>query len=335
MEFDQSSQPNFKVYKWRFVNLALLCACLMMVMFQSLVYAAIGNVTTKFYQVSYTSASFTALTLNIIAMLCSHPLGLLAAKLGYRETLIWCTFLNAFGACIKCFSIKRSFVILIIGQIFVTFAYPMILILISVMVTTWFNQSEFEAVQGITMSFVGWGWALSFLTPLIFKNTKNFLDVNEALNNLSVTLASITLIIFLFTLLLAKDKPNTPPSRAEQMLNDMDHHSYVVLFKNINFILLMISCGLLNAIDMSMFITLNQSVFDVFQNGYSVTTIAGVLLCFGGILGISYPVEVSIASGLTLACLNLMAILSVPLVSELITRFGAVKANLLLPFIGM
>ncbi|RWS07652.1 putative MFS-type transporter C09D4.1-like protein [Dinothrombium tinctorium] len=395
---------SFKAYKWRFVNLTFLCLAVFSSTFQAMLYAAIGNIITKFYNVSYTAVSFTMVVISLVEIFVSHIFGIITAKIGFGPTMMISAMLNAFGACVKCIAVERNFFpLLIFGQVFIAASVQFNFILIPFLGTSWFRQNELEIMQGIVYSCLPAGMVFSFLSLIVFKNVNTIYDINERFVYLSTLIAAVQVLIFFATLIFVKNKPPTPPSRAEQIRNEREAPSYTVVFKNLNYIILVITGSSLVVLEMGMFISLNQSLFDVYKEASAITVIAGILRCIGGIFGsmlaglalkkyskyrlifaleifllalsyvlftvglwvkmatliyistfiggitsvgsitvcmtfiveLTYPVKESVTAGVFYVFANSATVFIVPLVAYLISKFGAVKGNILLPAIGV
>ncbi|RWS14586.1 putative MFS-type transporter C09D4.1-like protein [Dinothrombium tinctorium] len=282
----ECSSISFRVYKRRYLNLLLLCLNLIITYFQQTIYTSIANVTAEYYAVSYTEVNLTSLSWDITAILFYYLCGKFIEIYGLQTSLIVSSFVNALSASIKCIALKRNLFWLLLTCQFVCAALNKLFVLsMSILAATWFKSSEFALVVGICEASIAVGISLTFLFPgLVFASEiRNAIAFRFSL--MTIIFAILVAIVYVLTLLLIKNKPPTPPCLAEQRRSTIEAQPTFTLFKNKNFILLVICIGLADGIFASINYTLNQSVLSKFSNGSNVVSIAGVIKSLSSIPG--------------------------------------------------
>ncbi|RWS02197.1 feline leukemia virus subgroup C receptor-related protein 2-like isoform X3 [Dinothrombium tinctorium] len=281
--FDNESP--YKVYNRRYLILILYCPLMILTSFQLLEYTSITNVIAKYYNVNAVAVYWTNILQNLCTVLFSPIIGKLIEKFGFRKSMIWSTFLVAFGAAIKCCAINRNmFWLLMMGQFFPCFLCTPIYSLSSILGALWFKPTEIAAVISLCNSSSILGMAITFLLPLVFKSD----SINETkfkLFSVSLLIMVSQAVIFLLTLLLVAEKPPTSPCRAEETRNKCETPKVADLLRNKNFVILIICSATSAASTQIVSISLNQSILSEFSNGRVVLSTAGVLFLVSGIPG--------------------------------------------------
>ncbi|RWS15879.1 putative MFS-type transporter -like protein [Dinothrombium tinctorium] len=290
-EYEERAERTilYTTYKKRFLILFITCLAIFISAYQQFEYVAIGNVIIKFYGTNYQVINWTYLMKALAILLVFIPFIFIANKFGFRNCLIMATFFNAIGANIKLMALNsKLFWLLMLGQSMPCSVGLLIAMIIPKMAGAWFRTDEVAMILGIRNAIYLGAAASAFLSPaLIFKEAKTKEEIKIGLFYISICVAIFTVLVFILSILFARDKPPSPPSHAEQSRsqNKFSFYDCLKLFKNRNFILLYICDALSNAIWVSVTLTLNQAVFSLFKNASNVLTISGVLNSFSSILG--------------------------------------------------
>ncbi|XP_057588618.1 feline leukemia virus subgroup C receptor-related protein 2-like [Hippopotamus amphibius kiboko] len=215
-------------------------------------YAAINNIFMSFYGVS----AFTIDWLSMCYMLTYIPLLLpvawLLEKFGLRTIALAGSALNCLGAWVKLGSLKpHLFPVTVLGQVICSVAHVFILGMPSRIASVWFGADEVSTACSVAVFGNQLGIAIGFLVPPIL--VPNIKDQDELAHHISIMfylVAGVAALLFILVIIIFKEKPKHPPSRAQSLSNalasrDASYLSSIIrLLKNRNFVLLVISYGL-------------------------------------------------------------------------------------------
>eukprot|EP00062_Callorhinchus_milii_P019238 gi/632973558/ref/XP_007903212.1/ PREDICTED: feline leukemia virus subgroup C receptor-related protein 1-like [Callorhinchus milii] len=137
------------------------------------------------------------------------------------------------------------------------------------------------------------GVAIGFLLPpVLVPNTMN--DTNLMASNIKIMFygtAIVSTVLFLLVIAVFKEKPPLPPSNAQALVLDslrVDYsykQSVINLFKNVPFILLLLSYGILTGVYYSVSTLLNQMIIDYYEGQELNAGRIGLTLVLAGMLG--------------------------------------------------
>ncbi|RWS05991.1 feline leukemia virus subgroup C receptor-related protein 2-like protein [Dinothrombium tinctorium] len=283
-ENDAVSGENqtFVYYKRRYLLALLLGLYTSTNIFQHFEYASISNVVSDYYGVSEQAVNWNALVYNVGAIVFIYLTMKCIERLGFSNSMVIGTAMNAFGTAIKLCAIKQNmFYLLLIGQLFPAFGCPFTFSLPPILGANWFKSEHVAGVIAFNFALNALVTASAFLMPsLIFNNLKSKTEISSALNSVSSTLAVIAFSVFIMTVLFVKEKPRTPPSLAEHLrIQNNIRPQLSSLWVNRNFILLVIIDSLVTSLVQAVPIVLNQMVFKQFAKSIAnrIVTIAGLL----------------------------------------------------------
>ncbi|RWS01670.1 feline leukemia virus subgroup C receptor-related protein 2-like isoform X2 [Dinothrombium tinctorium] len=152
--------------------------------------------------------------------------------------------------------------------------------------TVWFKKSEYEITYGVVNMFVPVGIALSYLpSSLLFRNVSNVELLARNLAKLLIGSAVVHVIVYLLVVVLIREKPSKGVGYFEEGKENSNTHSLSELICNKNFVLLTISVGLIYAIEKTMFIIVNQSLFQIYTEASDMVTTTGIFRGLSGIPG--------------------------------------------------
>ncbi|RWS07812.1 feline leukemia virus subgroup C receptor-related protein 2-like protein [Dinothrombium tinctorium] len=273
-------QSEWKYEKRRYFILVLLGLFTATNFYQHYEFSAITNVVSKFYNISATNVNWTSLLYNIGSVIMFYPIMKCIESFGFRTTTILVTFANAIGPAIKCMSLQsNAYGILLLGQTFPAFVTIVMPSLAALFAAVWFKSEHVAFVISSNIVFLNFGSAAAFLSPsILFSGDKNNLKILRGLSLISVVLVLITSAIFVLSVVVVREKPQSPPSVAQWVREKQkSNKSWSELFANKNFILLTIIFSMILALSQTLSVILNQSILAQFPNGNRIVTIAGIL----------------------------------------------------------
>ncbi|CAI2358250.1 unnamed protein product [Caenorhabditis sp. 36 PRJEB53466] len=209
-------------------------------------YAAI-----TFYTNNYYDNSNAALLFNIIFMVLSIPVGLLACwwidKFGLRSAYHIGTWSNFLGNVIRLIAsgsfICRSyrFPIALTGQAVAAFAQPFVMFLPTKLAAYWFADNERAIANTLASMSNPIGIAVMYSLAPVFVNQNN----PDNFFNMNIAVTAVATIPVLLSLFIRKSKPPTPatPSRGDDVHEPKFLEGVVKCFKSKTFIVLAICLG--------------------------------------------------------------------------------------------
>ncbi|XP_029163047.1 feline leukemia virus subgroup C receptor-related protein 2-like [Nylanderia fulva] len=286
---------KLKVYKRRWLMLAIYMLYNSTMASQWIEYAIIANIVSRYYRISTLMVDWTSMSFMLLYAVFVIPVQYMSDRYGsLRWTALLGSGLSCLGAWIKTFSIHPdSYHIVIIGHSIVAFTQTLILPIPGRLAAQWFPSNELSTATCLGLFGNQVGIAFGFLlTPIIVKNHENLDNVGNDLSRLCWIVAIATTVGFILVILLFQDEPKLPPSetRALQKLNRTKKGEPFVapikrLSKNKNYVLLCNSHGL-NVGVLNVFATLlNQIYLLHFENGEEDAGRIGLAMIFSGMIG--------------------------------------------------
>ncbi|KFV60194.1 hypothetical protein N328_12274, partial [Gavia stellata] len=180
------------------------------------------------------------------------PVAWLLDKRGLRIIALAGSALNALGAWVKLGSLKpHLFPVTVLGQVICSLAQVFILGMPSRIASVWFGSHEVSTACSIAVFGNQLGIAVGFLVPPVL--VPNVEDVETLAYHISIMFfmtAGMATALFILVVIVFKEKPPHPPSRAQALIQSRptEEYSYVRsilrLLRNANFLLLMVTYGL-------------------------------------------------------------------------------------------
>ncbi|XP_021358047.1 feline leukemia virus subgroup C receptor-related protein 2-like isoform X1 [Mizuhopecten yessoensis] len=289
-----------RVYKRRWIMVFLFCFYSMSNAYQWIHLNIIANVIIKYYNQSLPEDNFKRETtvdwLSMIYMLAYIPLifpsTFLLNKKGLRVVAICGSFLNALGACLKlaCVSPDR-FPVLMFAQTVCAIAQIFILGLPARIAAVWFGPNEVSTATSLGVFGNQVGVAIGFLVPpLIVKNSEDLDEIGAGLWAMFIGTAIVTGGLFLLVLLVFRERPHTPPSKAQMIAveNEANEHygkSLLNLFKNRGFVILTITYGINTGCYYGISTLLNPVVLNYFPGEEENAGLIGLTIVLAGVAG--------------------------------------------------
>ncbi|XP_074024765.1 choline/ethanolamine transporter FLVCR1 [Numenius arquata] len=262
--------------------------------FQWIQYSILSNVFAGFYGVSFTQIDW----LSMVYMVAYVPLILPATWLldarGLRLTALLGAGLNGLGAWLKCASLAPDrYPITFAAQAVCAVAQVFILGLPSRIASVWFGPTEVSTACAVAVLGNQLGTAIGFLLPpVLVPNTHNDLDLMA--HNISIMFygtAIVSTLLFFLTGVVFEEKPKYPPSHSQAVLQTMPPEDYsykqsiINLFRNIPFVLLLISYGIMTGAFYSVSTLLNQMIVTHYEGEEVNAGRIGLTLVVAGMVG--------------------------------------------------
>ncbi|XP_032040718.1 feline leukemia virus subgroup C receptor-related protein 1 [Aythya fuligula] len=262
--------------------------------FQWIQYSILSNVFAHFYGVSFTQIDW----LSMVYMVAYVPLILPATWLldarGLRLTALLGAGLNGLGAWLKCASLAPDrYAVTMAAQAVCAVAQVFILGLPSRVASVWFGPSEVSTACAVAVLGNQLGTAIGFLVPpVLVPNTPN--DIDLMAHNISIMFygtAIVSTLLFFLTGVVFEEKPKYPPSHSQALLQALPPEDYsykqsiINLVKNIPFVLLLISYGIMTGAFYSVSTLLNQMIVTYYEGEEVNAGRIGLTLVVAGMVG--------------------------------------------------
>ncbi|KAM6074704.1 choline/ethanolamine transporter FLVCR2 isoform 2-T2 [Chlamydotis macqueenii] len=220
--------------------------------FQWIQYGSINNVFLRFYGVSAFAIDWLSMSYMLTYIPLLFPVAWLLDKRGLRLIALVGSALNALGAWVKLGSLKpHLFPVTVLGQVICSLAQVFILGMPSRIASVWFGSHEVSSACSIAVFGNQLGIAVGFLVPPVL--VPNVEDVDKLAYHISIMFyltAGVATALFILVIIVFKEKPLHPPSRAQALMQSRptEEYSYVQsilrLLRNPSFLLLMVTYGL-------------------------------------------------------------------------------------------
>uniref|UniRef100_A0A8C9FUI7 Feline leukemia virus subgroup C cellular receptor family member 2 n=1 Tax=Pavo cristatus TaxID=9049 RepID=A0A8C9FUI7_PAVCR len=236
--------------------------------FQWIEYGSINNVFVRFYGVSAFAIDWLSMSYMLVYIPLLFPVAWLLDKKGLRLIALLGSALNALGAWVKLGSLQpQLFPVTVLGQVVCSLAQVFILGMPSRIASVWFSSREVSTACSIAVFGNQLGIALGFLIPPVL--VPNVEDVEKLAYHISIMFfmtAGVATALFILVVIVFKEKPPYPPSRAQALVQSRptEEYSYMQsilrLLRNANFVLLMVTYGLNTGCFYSLSTLLNRMV---------------------------------------------------------------------------
>ncbi|KAI5168876.1 feline leukemia virus subgroup C receptor-related protein 1 [Manis pentadactyla] len=286
--------PRTALSARRFAVLLIFSLYSLVNAFQWIQYSIISNVFEGFYGVSSLHIDW----LSMVYMLAYVPLIFPATWLldtgGLRLTALLGSGLNCLGAWVKCGSVQQHlFWVTMLGQCLCSVAQVFILGLPSRLASVWFGPKEVSTACATAVLGNQLGTAVGFLLPpVLVPNTQNNTDLLACnISTMFYGTSAIASLLFILTVIAFKEKPQYPPSQAQAVLKDSPPEEYSYkksiqnLFKNIPFVLLLITYGIMTGAFYSVSTLLNQMILTYYEGEEVNAGRTGLTLVVAGMVG--------------------------------------------------
>ncbi|XP_008062343.1 feline leukemia virus subgroup C receptor-related protein 2 isoform X1 [Carlito syrichta] len=220
--------------------------------FQWIQYSSINNIFMHFYGVSAFAIDWLSMCYMLTYIPLLLPVAWLLERFGLRTVALTGSALNCLGAWVKLGSLQpHLFPVTVVGQVICSVAQVFILGLPSRIASVWFGANEVSTACSVAVFGNQLGIAIGFLVPPVL--VPNIEDRDKLAYHISIMfyiIGGVATLLFILVVIVFKEKPKHPPSRAQSLSYalaspDASYLSSIVrLFKNLNFVLLVITYGL-------------------------------------------------------------------------------------------
>ncbi|XP_058465771.1 heme transporter FLVCR2 [Malaya genurostris] len=293
---DKPSVPpgEFKVYKRRWLVLAIFVMYSASNALQWIQYSIIANIIQRYYDITSTWVDWTSMIFMILYIPLIFPASWILDKMGLRIAAISGVLGTCLGAWIKCFSVQPDlFWVGFIGQSVVAASQVFILSLPAKVAAVWFGPDQVSSACSIGVFGNQLGIAVGFLLPPMLVENHEDLDlVGDDLKLMFYLVAGFTSVLVMLVLVFFKAAPPTPPSAAQEATKTSNPlqsspflHSIKRLMLNRNYVLLLISYGMNVGVFYAISTLLNQIVLFHYPGHEVDAGRIGVCIVFAGMLG--------------------------------------------------
>ncbi|XP_048806177.1 feline leukemia virus subgroup C receptor-related protein 2 isoform X1 [Lagopus muta] len=261
--------------------------------FQWIQYGSINNVFVRFYGVSTFAIDWLSMSYMLTYIPLLFPVAWLLDKKGLRLIALLGSALNALGAWVKLGSLRpQLFAVTVLGQVVCSLAQVFILGMPSRIASVWFSSREVSTACSIAVFGNQLGIALGFLIPPVL--VPNVEDEEKLAYHISIMFfmtAGVATALFILVVIVFKEKPPYPPSRAQALIQSQpsEEYSYVQsilrLLRNANFVLLMVTYGLNAGCFYSLSTLLNRMVVHHYPNEEVNAGRIGLTIVLSGMAG--------------------------------------------------
>ncbi|XP_007950884.1 feline leukemia virus subgroup C receptor-related protein 1 [Orycteropus afer afer] len=286
--------PRIALSARRFLVLLIFSLYSLVNAFQWIQYSIITNVFEGFYGVSSLHIDWLSMVYMLAYVPLIFPATWLLNTRGLRLTALLGSGLNCLGAWVKCGSVQpHLFWVTMLGQSLCSVAQVFILGLPSRIASVWFGPKEVSTACATAVLGNQLGTAVGFLLPpVLVPNTQNNTSLLACnISTMFYGTASVSTLLFILTIIAFKEKPKYPPSQAQAALQDspLEEYSYKKsirnLFKNIPFVLLLITYGIMTGAFYSVSTLLNQMILKCYEGEEVNAGRIGLTLVVAGMVG--------------------------------------------------
>ncbi|XP_055687095.1 feline leukemia virus subgroup C receptor-related protein 2 [Lutzomyia longipalpis] len=269
LESQKPVSSEFRVYKRRWIVLAIFCLYSASNALQWIQYSIIANIIQRYYGITSTWVDWTSMIYMVLYIPLIFPASWFLDKMGLRIAAICGVLGTCLGAWIKVFSVHPDlFYVSFIGQSIVATSQVFILSLPARLAAVWFGPDQVSSACSIGVFGNQLGIAIGFVMPPILVRNHDDLDlVGRDIQFMFYLVAGFTSLLVILVLVFIRAKPPTPPSAAQEasmsrnpMQSSPFLHSIKRLMTNKNYILLLISYGVNVGVFYAISTLLNQIV---------------------------------------------------------------------------
>jgi FLVCR family MFS transporter 7 len=263
--------PSYKVYRSRWLNLALLIPVIVASEIFWLTFAPIETIAKEFYNTSSFNISLFSLSYMVMYILFTMPASYVIEKYGYKRSVaIGVVLTVVFGATRYFFA--ENFIIVLVSQFLLAAGQPFLVNISTKVPANWFPVNERSTASGLLVmaQYLGFIIAMILSTVLIdVLGIKNLLGVYALFALISGVPA-----------LFAKEKPPAAPG-PEAPKESMDLRGMLGLFRNRRFLPVLT----VSFISMGLFNTLMTKVDQIFSPKGADAGLIGAIFVISGIIG--------------------------------------------------
>ena len=267
---------NFKVYRYRWVVLAVFMGAIAVNQLAWITFAPITGVAAKYYGVSDLSIGLLSMSFMIVYIFVSIPASWVIDTYGFRTAVtIGALLTGVFG--LTRALVGENYNLVLVSQIGIAVGQPFILNALTKVAARWFPILERATASGLGSLAMYLGIVIGMmLTPWLVLNYSIYSML--MIYGISAIVAAGTFLIF------ARERPPTPASPADQEERSLVFDGLKQMMRMRDFILLLviffIGLGVFNSVTTWIEDILRPRGFSILQAG-----VIGGIMVVGGILG--------------------------------------------------
>jgi len=269
-------QTRFKVYGYRWI---MLLAFMFVVAINQLLWITFATITSSaasYYGVSDLSIGLLSMCFMIVYIVISIPASWAIDTYGIRVAVGLGVLLTGIFGLLRGL-LATDYTWVLISQIGIAIGQPFILNAITTLAARWFPIQERATASGLGTLAMYLGILLGLvLTP--------YLAIRSGIGGMLVVYGIVSVIAVVVFFSVAKERPPTPPCRADQEERSLVFDGLKQILRKRNFVFLM----LIFFVGLGIFNAVTTWIEDIIRpRGFSITQagITGGLMIVGGILG--------------------------------------------------
>jgi len=269
-------QTDFKIYAYRWVVLFTFMFVVAINQLMWITFAPITGSAAAYYGVSDLSIGLLSMSFMIVYIIISIPASWVIDTYGIRVAVgIGAAMTGIFGLMRGLLAPNYTFVL--IAQIGIAIGQPFILNAVTTVAARWFPIRERATAAGLGTLAMYLGIVVALvLTP--------YLTIHSQIGGMLLTYGIVSMIAVVVFFVLVKERPPTPPCRADQEERSLVFDGLRESLRMRNFIFLMIvffvGLGVFNAVTTWIEDIVRPRGFSIIQAGHT-----GGLMIVGGIIG--------------------------------------------------
>ncbi|XP_066589928.1 heme transporter FLVCR2-like [Prorops nasuta] len=263
-----------KIYKRRWLVLAIFVLYSASNAIQWIQYSIIANIIMRYYNIQSFHVDMTSMAYMVTYVPFIFPASYFLDKFGLRYAAIFGATGTAIGSWIKVISVApNKFWVGFVGHTIVALSQVFILSIPARLAAVWFGPDEVSSACSIGVFGNQLGIAIGFLIPpMLVPDSDDLTIVGSGLEVMFYIVAGLTTIILVLILLFFKATPPLPPSPAqvvqrENKSNENFLQSIKRLLTNPGYLLLLLTYGINVGIFFAISTQLNQIILEHFP-GY-------------------------------------------------------------------
>jgi MFS family permease len=269
-------KTEFKVYGYRWVMLLAFMFVVAINQLLWITFAPITSSATAFYGVSDLSIGLLSMCFMIVYVVISIPASWVIDTCGIRVAVgLGALLTGVFGLLRGLLATDYTWVL--IAQIGIAIGQPFILNAITSLAARWFPIQERATASGLGTLAMYVGILLGLaLTP--------YLTIHSGISGMLVVYGIVSVVAVVVFFFIAKERPLTPPCRADQEERSLVFDGLKQILRKPNFILLM----LIFFVGLGIFNGVTTWIEDILKPRGFLSTQAGItggLMIVGGVLG--------------------------------------------------
>ena len=269
-------QAEFKVYRYRWIVLAVFMAVVLVNQLAWITFAPITGAAATYYGVSDLSIGLLSMSFMLVYIIVSIPASWIIDTYGFRLGVgIGAVLTGVFGLLRGLGG--QNYTLVLLSQIGIAIGQPFILNALTKVAARWFPLRERATATGLgTLAMYVGIMAGMVLTPLLVLRA----DIASMLIVYGIAAVLAGVLFFLFS----RERPPTPANPPGQEERSLVFDGLKLMLRMRNFIILMaiffFGLGVFNSVTTWIEDILRPRGFSILQAG-----VVGGLMVFGGILG--------------------------------------------------